>query len=634
VEARNESSKTNNIQGLATSIMHLGVAEIFRKNFLSAEKYLRQALTMFENIQSEVGLGWCNLWLGQNLYSQNRYEESRSHIGTALVYLDKLNLWEGQGKAWAWIGFLYAATGEYDSSFYYLSKSLLIRKKMSDDVCVSAALTNMGHLYKEAGDNEDALDYYRQGLNYANSHNINMRILNWNYFDEPLGIIHRLMNQPDSSLYYLQRAVQIDPSNIMTRIGLGETYLMQKRYDSALNIFLPPIEHFRTQNDRWDLMRTLLDAAKAYEGKKDHISALHYVKESFAIAENANVKQYMMRGYELLSKIYNNLNENDSAYFFLQKFTEIKDVVMNKQFMFLLSNYKIKSELKKQQDEVAQLNNDNRIKEQQLKYASNIKWLLIGVLFILILSGFFIYRNLRLKTKNEKLQNQKMQSELKLKATELEVQALRAQMNPHFIFNCLSSINRFILKNETEAASDYLTKFSRLIRTVLTNSNKAFISLEDELEMLKLFLDMERLRFKNTFDYSINFTNSIDTANVFIPPMLLQPFAENAIWHGLMHKQEPGKIEIAFSLEDKILTCIISDNGVGRSKAEIFKSKSAEKQKSMGMKMTKDRLALLNRDIHEDTFLNVEDILDREGNVSGTRVILKMNYKNLMEACA
>jgi LytS/YehU family sensor histidine kinase len=214
------------------------------------------------------------------------------------------------------------------------------------------------------------------------------------------------------------------------------------------------------------------------------------------------------------------------------------------------------------------------------------------------------------------------------------VQALRAQMNPHFIFNCLSSINRFILKNETEAASDYLTKFSRLIRMVLANSNKPFISLEDELDMLKLYLDMERLRFKNTFDYSLNLTNSIDTGNVFIPPMLLQPFAENAIWHGLMHKQGPGKLEIALSLEDKILTCIISDNGVGRSKAAIYKSKSVEKQKSMGMQMTKDRLALLNHDIHEDTFLNVEDITDQDGNVSGTRVILKMNYKNLMEACA
>ena len=136
------------------------------------------------------------------------------------------------------------------------------------------------------------------------------------------------------------------------------------------------------------------------------------------------------------------------------------------------------------------------------------------------------------------MQLQKLESQKQL--SELEMQALRAQMNPHFIFNCLSSINRFILKNETEEASDYLTKFSRLIRMVLNNSKKAFISLGRRTGKLRLYLDMERLRFKNSFDYSITYKNSVDVENIFIPPLLLQPFAENAIWHGLMHKQENG----------------------------------------------------------------------------------------------
>jgi sensor histidine kinase YesM len=211
------------------------------------------------------------------------------------------------------------------------------------------------------------------------------------------------------------------------------------------------------------------------------------------------------------------------------------------------------------------------------------------------------------------------------------MQALRAQMNPHFIFNCLSSINRFILKSETEAASDYLTKFSRLIRMVLTNSNKPFISLEDELDMLRLYLDMERLRFKESFDYSIRFTNSIDASNVFVPPLLLQPFVENAIWHGLMHKEGQGHIEIELSADKRILTCIISDNGIGRSKASMFKSKSAERQKSLGLRITTERLALLNKSTDEKTFFTVEDISDDKGNVAGTCVILKMNYKGLTE---
>ena len=166
---------------------------------------------------------------------------------------------------------------------------------------------------------------------------------------------------------------------------------------------------------------------------------------------------------------------------------------------------------------------------------------------------------------------------------------------------------------------------------VLTNSNKKFITLEDELDMLKLYLDMERLRFKSSFDYSITFTNSIDAGNVFVPPLLLQPFAENAIWHGLMHKQGAGHLEIALSIEDKTLTCKITDNGIGRSKAAMLKSKSTEKQKSMGLHITRERLALLNKDINEPTYFDLEDLTDDEGNPAGTKVILKMQYKNLTE---
>jgi CheY-like chemotaxis protein len=222
---------------------------------------------------------------------------------------------------------------------------------------------------------------------------------------------------------------------------------------------------------------------------------------------------------------------------------------------------------------------------------------------------------------------------LKQKASELEMQVLRAQMNPHFIFNCLSSINRFILKNESETASDYLTKFSRLIRMVLNNSNKNLIILEDELEMLRLYLDLEKLRFKNSFDYSITFHNNFDAASIFIPPLLLQPFAENAIWHGLIHKEGQGVLEIAFELDNNMLICYITDNGIGRKKAEALKSKSAEKQKSMGMQITADRLALLNKDVEQTTF-SVEDLVDAEGRAAGTKVTLKIRYKETIEEFA
>jgi LytS/YehU family sensor histidine kinase len=156
------------------------------------------------------------------------------------------------------------------------------------------------------------------------------------------------------------------------------------------------------------------------------------------------------------------------------------------------------------------------------------------------------------------------------------------------------------------------------------------IILEDELEMLRLYLDLERLRFKNSFDYSISFYNHFDISSIFIPPLLLQPFAENAIWHGLMHKEGKGTLEVAFELENNMLNCYITDNGIGRKKAAAFKSRSAERQKSLGMQITAGRLALLNRDI-EQTFLNIEDLTDEEGEATGTRVTVKIRYKESIE---
>jgi len=213
---------------------------------------------------------------------------------------------------------------------------------------------------------------------------------------------------------------------------------------------------------------------------------------------------------------------------------------------------------------------------------------------------------------------------------ELEMQALRAQMNPHFIFNCLSSINNFVMNNETEEASDYLTKFSRLIRNVLTNSKKPYISLEEEIETLRLYLEMEKLRFKDTFSYCIHIDTNIDPSAIFIPPLLFQPFAENAVWHGLLHKADPGRLDINLTLENKILICIIEDNGVGRSFAGASESKSVEKRKSMGIQITRQRLSLINgnAEIAGNDFV-IDDLFDDIGRAAGTQVKLRLMYKEI-----
>lgn len=211
------------------------------------------------------------------------------------------------------------------------------------------------------------------------------------------------------------------------------------------------------------------------------------------------------------------------------------------------------------------------------------------------------------------------------KLSEMEMQALRAQMNPHFIFNCLNSINTFILKNQPDAASDYLAKFSRLIRLILQNSNSATITLQNELDALQLYLDMESLRFRNKFTFQIRVGPEVEPEDIDIPPLLIQPYVENAIWHGLLHKESTGHLGIDLQVEKDKLVCVIEDDGVGRRRAAELKSKSATKSKSLGMQITAHRMELMKELYGKQTTVEIVDLVADSGEACGTRAILTMS---------
>ena len=207
---------------------------------------------------------------------------------------------------------------------------------------------------------------------------------------------------------------------------------------------------------------------------------------------------------------------------------------------------------------------------------------------------------------------------------ELEMQALRSQMNPHFIFNSLNSINRFILQNNKAQASEYLTKFSRLIRLILQNSQEALIPLESELESLQLYLELEAVRFDYHFDYKISVPNDMDIEVLKVPPLIIQPYVENAIWHGLMQKEEKGHLEIKLFQEEDSLCCRITDDGIGRKKAAELKSKTASSHKSMGMQITASRIEMLQQKKQMDTYIKITDLVLADGSAGGTEVMLKI----------
>jgi tetratricopeptide (TPR) repeat protein/anti-sigma regulatory factor (Ser/Thr protein kinase) len=644
-------------KGIAAALIKLGSSELYlRRTYLSAEKIIRQAIEACKNIDNAELSGDAYALLADLLGKKNDNEDEKviEYDKKAIYYYHKAGASEKEAEWTTWLSWCYILTGNFEEGFPYCVKAVEFTKKSAHTGwghnMVEYALEGMSNLYNIAGDYTTALDYLRQASQYGIAHNTG---------DDKavsLGILFRQMGHLDSSFLYLQKNAKEGPDNPFAQMFLGETYLSAKEYDTALKIFLDNVDKIRSFNGFDDHLLTecLLNIGKGFAGEKKYSLALKYAKEGFERSKKYGVKlyderSYIIEGYELLSDIYHHLGKDDTSYDYLKKYTTLKDSIQNKQFIWRLNNqlnnYKKLAGEEKTKAKILLLNKDNQLKDAQLKQESIIKYFLITGLIILFIAGIFIYRSITLKRKTEKLEreqlennfkvqqleNEKKQAELQHQAAELEMQALRAQMNPHFIFNCLSSINRIILKNESKTASDYLTRFSRLIRMVLINSQKEMIPLEDELQMLRLYLDMERLRFKNSFDYSIIFTNAIDSDAVLIPPLLLQPFCENAVWHGLMQKEEQGHLSIELSMLDNVLFCIISDDGIGREKAAELKSKSAEKEKSMGLKITTQRLALLNQNKNVQTFYTIEDITDENKNTIGTKVILKIAYKELRE---
>jgi ligand-binding sensor domain-containing protein len=246
----------------------------------------------------------------------------------------------------------------------------------------------------------------------------------------------------------------------------------------------------------------------------------------------------------------------------------------------------------------------------------------IGMTLLLLLASLLFYK-WRMRLYREK---EAIRSQLSQRIAEVEMKALRAQINPHFIFNCLNSINRFIQMRETDTASLYLTKFARLIRLALDLSRDNLVPLDKELELITLYIEMENLRFTGRFSWEIKIDPAVDPSSIAIPPMILQPYIENAIWHGLMNlHHDNGELSIVIEPEGDDLLIRIEDNGIGREAAARMKSKQAVKHKSFGMALTSERLKLFQHQSGRNIKVTVEDLVLANGSPGGTAVIITLS---------
>jgi tetratricopeptide (TPR) repeat protein len=645
--AYSEASSIHYIKGLGDASVGYGViARWALWDFYKMEQHYREAISCYEKIGTDDGLGRAYLGLGDALILQDVPDEAKKAFEQSVIHFRKTGNRVMLAELIEQFGAVYNKKGDFQKWFEYVKMGLREKKRIGDKRGIVPSFYRLASIYQSVGDYETALDYFRLSFQQARS-----QLMQWHIYNS-MGIVFFNLKNYDSSFYYFRKMYQYAPINAGAIVGMGRISLLRKEYERALQFFEEALTTFKKSNNLSEKTTVFVEMGKTHAEMKHYKTALQFARISLATALENDWKDVIQNAYEIYWNVYEALHQKDSAYFYYRKFVTLKDTLndarLKLQHLQKLALYKVEAKEEEQQARIALLDKDNQIKQQQLQEESLQKKILVGSLATLVLLGIILFRNAILKRKNEKhrrelaenelqiqkLEGEKTKAELQQQAAELEMQVLRAQMNPHFIFNCLSSINHFILKNETATASDYLTRFSSLIRMGLNNSKHKYVTLSEELDCLELHIQLEQLRFKNSFRYIIKCSENIDTEDLLVPPLLLQPFVENAIWHGLMLKKGTGKLDIRLQLKEEALECTITDNGIGRKAASDLNNKTATKYKSMGLQITQERIALLDKEQGENS-IAIEDLYDDTGNASGTKVTLRIKCgkpSNLVES--
>ena len=473
------------------------------------------------------------------------------------------------------VGYYYLLWGNPDKARPYLESGLNEFKLMLDSSIISFMYNALGDLALRKHDYKQALLNYNYVRNY------------WSAIDTAyialdlvsIAAVFLQLNEPDSASIYLLQAGKMQKNENLTMISAHGPVEIDYHY----YLF------YKTTGNRLLALKSLKTALMGAQKIKYVPLILKYTNEIHA---------FLLKSGDSLGALR-----------YLVQYHALQDSISAMNTKARIASFEIEQQQQQKEDEIHKL---------RVQQTTQRNYYLIGG-FILLLIVLAILSRLRYKRKRDKEQ---LTSDFKKQLAQAETKALRAQMNPHFIFNSLNSINSFVMDQKHEIASEYLIKFSKLIRLILDNSRSETISIEKELETLKLYVLLEAARFDNRFKCIYQIAEDVDTSSIMIPPMLLQPFVENAIWHGLMQKEGEGTITIEIKKKDEeFLNISITDNGIGREKAAELKSKSAT-HKSHGLKVTSQRIEMMNRLNSSGAQVNIVDLKDEQGNAIGTKVEL------------
>ncbi|WP_294318464.1 histidine kinase [uncultured Chryseobacterium sp.] len=384
---------------------------------------------------------------------------------------------------------------------------------------------------------------------------------------------------------------------------LTDFYVDNRKFDKAIATKKTMLkEDFVKKNSKKEVEQ-IRELADIYIKKNDPEEAIGLLKKSYRIALEKGHTLEARKSVKKLDSLYSVSGNTDASVKLYRDFLGKLPELVSKDKS--LVDEKI---LEDNEQRITQLEKEKQLKDELIRKKNVFNYSLIAALVILIALILFIFRTLKkVQVKNKKI----------------ALQSLRREMNPHFIFNSLNSVNHFIATNNELEANQYLTRFSKLMRGVMENSTEDFIPFQQELDLLQNYLELEKTRFADKFDYEIEVDENLNTQSLKVPGMLVQPFLENAIWHGLRYRTTKGFLTLHFEKEDQNLKITIQDNGIGIEESKKQKTEHQKARKGRGMKNTLERIALLNDLYHQDIQCKITDKKNAQG------VAVEITYKLL-----
>ncbi len=535
-----------------------------------------------------------------------------------------------------------ATLGEYAKAEEHLNKAKQLYLKLKNKEKVAHIERELAKIQESQHKFEEAISNYNSAsrlstdrVQQAINSNDMQRVMNNSnpqaqkeLINQNIKLLENTTNQDEKATAYQQMAdVNLQLENKNEAIGnlnkalkdtrnpldevkinrqIANIYAENKDYDKAIDINEKLVEKAKNTNDSRLEAEQLRNLSSVYFEGHETQKGLISLQEAYDLALHEGHTIEAKKSLELLAAQY--MKENNT-----QKTIDLYSGFMDKLESLIKSDSSlIDSKLYMiNEEKISQLEKEKVLKDELIQRTNNLNYVLIASFIIALIFALLIAKSLYSNKKKSK---------------KIALQSLRREMNPHFIFNSLNSVNQFIAQNNELEANKYLSSYSKLMRNIMENSNKDFIPLSTEIEQMKEYLDLEHMRFHDKFSYSINVDKSLDTDTILVPNMLIQPQLENAIWHGLRYKEEKGMLELNIGKnKENYLIIIIEDNGIGLQKSQELKTLHQKVHQSRGLTNTQERIHLLNTLYNSKINIDIED---KSGNETGVKVTIKLPVIN------